>query len=339
MKKILFIGLLLVTLIGSYAYVKVFKSNVNLMTKKHLYFPSNLPLAALKDSLKPYLKDMTSFELLAKKKKMTKPRGGHYIIKPGMSNNDLVNMFRAGSQTPIKVVFNNQATLKMLAKRVSEQIEADESSLYKAFADTSFLKKNGFDIKTAIAMYLPNSYDSYWTVSPEKFRDKMLSYYKKFWNKSRLAKAKKLNLIPIKVAALASIVNAESVKADERPRIAGVYLNRLRKGMKLEADPTVKYAYKQKYGEDAVIKRVLNKDKKIKSPYNTYMHTGLPPGPINMPDISSIDAVLNPEKHEYIFFCASVKRMGYHEFSKTNAQHERYARKYHDYVNKLGIRR
>jgi len=236
-------------------------------------------------------------------------------------------------------VFNNQATLKALAKRVSEQLEADEVSLYKAFTDTEFLKVNGFNTKTAIAMYLPNSYDMYWNASPEKFRKKMLAAYKNFWNKSRLAKAKKINLSPNKVVALASIVNAESVKADERPRIAGVYLNRLRKGMKLEADPTVKYAYKQKYGEDAVIKRVLNKDKKIKSPYNTYMYAGLPPGPINMPDISSIDAVLNPEKHNYIFFCASVKRMGYHEFSKTNAQHERYARKYHDYVNKLGIRR
>jgi len=339
MKKILFIGLLLAILIGGYAYVKVFKSNVNIGAEKSLYFPSNASLDALKDSLKPYLKDMTSFELLAKKKNLKKPKGGRYIIKPGMSNNDLVNMFRSGSQKPIKVVFNNQATLKALAKRVSEQLEADEGSLYKAFTDSEFLKANGFNTKTAIAMYLPNSYDMYWNASPEKFRKKMLAAYKKFWNKSRLAKAKKINLSPTKVVALASIVNAESVKADERPRIAGVYLNRLRKGMKLEADPTVKYAYKQKYGEDAVIKRVLNKDKKIKSPYNTYMYAGLPPGPINMPDISSIDAVLNSEKHNYIFFCASVKRMGYHEFSKTNAQHERYAKKYHDYVNKLGIRR
>ncbi len=339
MKKIIFIGLVIIVTLGGYGYAKIFKSNVNLKENKVLYFPSNNSLETLKDSLKPYLKDMTSFELLASKKNLTKPKGGRYVIKKGMSNNALVNMFRAGLQSPVKVTFNNQATLKALAKRVSEQLEASESELYKAFSDEAFLTKNGFNKNTAIAMYLPDSYAMYWTVSPEKFRTKMLANYKRFWNKNRLKKAKKLGLKPTEVVALAAIVNAETVKKSERPRVAGVYLNRLRKKWPLEADPTIIYALKQQIGEDVIIKRALNKDKLIDSPYNTYKNTGLPPGPINMPDISSIDAVLNPEKHEYMFFVASVKRMGYHEFSKTLAQHNRYARKYHDYINKLGIRR
>lgn len=339
MKKILLVLILIAAIGGGYVYVKIFKNNVTISQKTSIYLPSNKNLQTLKDSLKPYLKDMTSFELLAKKKGLQHPKGGYYIIKPGMSNNDLINMFRAGLQKALKVTFNNQATLKALAKRIGEQLETDDEALYATFTDENFLKKHGFTKKTALSMYLPNSYDMYWNVSPKKFRDKMFKYYKKFWNKERLAKAKKLNLSPEKVTTLASIVNAESTKNSERPRIAGVYLNRLKKGMKLEADPTVKYAYKQKYGQDAVIKRILNKDKEIKSPYNTYMHAGLPPGPINMPDISSIDAVLNAEKHQYIFFCASTTRLGYHEFARTLAQHNRYARKYHDYVNKLGINR
>lgn len=339
MKKIIILILLAVLAIGAYTYTKIFKSNVLVDKNVSLYFPSKQSLEVLEDSLKPYLKDTKSFALLAAQKKLTHPRGGHYTIKPGMSNNALVNMFRAGLQKPVKVTFNNQATLKALAKRIASQLEADETAFYKAFTATSFLTKNGFNKNTAISMYLPNSYAMYWTVSPEKFRAKMLKNYRKFWNKKRLDKASKLKLSPEQVITLAAIVNAETVKADERPRVAGVYLNRLKKGWPLEADPTIKYALIQKIGKDTIIRRVLNKDKLIESPYNTYKYAGLPPGPINMPDISSIDAVLNAENHSYMFFVASVKRLGYHEFSKTLAQHNRYAQKYHNYINKLGIRR
>ncbi len=339
MKKISALVFLAILAIGGYSYIKIFKSNVRINQTVSLYFPAKQSLEVLEDSLKPYLKDMKSFDLLAGQKKLIHPRGGYYTIKPGMSNNALVNMFRAGLQKPVKVTFNNQATLKALAKRIATQLESDETALYNTFTDASFLAENGFNKHTAISMYLPNSYAMYWTVSPEKFRAKMLRNYRKFWNKKRLDKARKLNLSPEQVITLAAIVNAETVKADERPRVAGVYLNRLKKGWPLEADPTIKYALIQKIGKDTIIRRVLNKDKLIDSPYNTYKNVGLPPGPINMPDISSIDAVLNAENHSYMFFVASVKRLGYHEFSKTLAQHNRYAQKYHDYINKLGIRR
>jgi UPF0755 protein len=189
-------------------------------------------------------------------------------------------------------------------------------------------------------MFVPNSYEFFWNTSAVKFRDKMAKEYRKFWTEARLEKAKKLNLTPIQVSILASIVHKETVKGDERPKVAGVYLNRLAKGMKLEADPTVIYAVKLQSNDfNQVIKRVLNKDLATNSAYNTYMYTGLPPGPIAMPDITALDAVLNPEQHNFIYFCASVTRFGYHEFAVTPAQHEANRQKYVAWISSQGIKR
>jgi UPF0755 protein len=189
-------------------------------------------------------------------------------------------------------------------------------------------------------MYIPNSYEFFWNISAEKFRERMAKEYRKFWNADRKAKAEKLGLTPIQVYILASIVHKETVKTDERPRVAGVYLNRLNRGIKLEADPTVIYAMKKQANDfSLVVKRVLNKDLQTNSPYNTYMYEGLPPGPIAMPDISAIDAVLNPEHHNYIYFCASVTNFGYHEFAVTAAQHEANRQKYVAWINAQGIKR
>jgi UPF0755 protein len=209
-----------------------------------------------------------------------------------------------------------------------------------AFRDTTFLQKNGFSNETVFSMFLPNTYQVYWNISAEKFRDKMLEEYNKFWNKERITKATALNLTPVQVTTLASIVQKESAKKSERPIVAGVYLNRLAKEMPLQADPTVIYALKLRDNDfEQVIKRVLYNDLFIASPYNTYQNTGLPPGPIAMPDVDAIDAVLNAEKHDYIYFCASVEKFGYHVFAATYEDHQVNAKKYSEWMNAQGTKR
>ena len=208
------------------------------------------------------------------------------------------------------------------------------------FGELEFLKANGFNDKTALSMYIPNSYEFFWNTSAEGFRERMLKEYKRFWNEERMAKSKSLGLNSSQVITLASIVHKETAKVDERPRVAGVYLNRLATGMLLQADPTVIYAIKLHTGNfDTIIKRVLYKDLELDSPYNTYKYAGLPPGPIAMPDISAIDAVLNPEKHDYYYFVANVEDFGYHKFAKTLAQHNRNKEQYVRWINNQKINR
>jgi UPF0755 protein len=239
---------------------------------------------------------------------------------------------------PLSFSFNNQETLEKFVSRVSSQIEADSLSLIKSFKDSNFLSQNGFTEDNVLGMFVPNTYDLKWNTTAEKFRDKMLDEFKNFWNEERKAKAKALHLTPQQVIALASIVHKESVKEDERPRVAGVYLNRLSTEMPLQADPTIIYAIKKNSNDfDQVIKRVKGDMLYVNSPYNTYKNLGLPPGPIAMPDISAIDAVLNYEKHDFIYFCASVERRGYHDFAETYEEHQVNAKKYAEWVNKLGL--
>src|SRR5690606_21858659 len=219
-------------------------------------------------------------------------------------------------------------------------IEADSTQLLHSFKDADFLNANGFNEDTALSMYIPNSYEFFWNTSADGFKERMLKEYTRFWNEDRMAKAKSVGMSPEEVIALAAIVHKETVKVDERPRVAGVYLNRLRRGMPLQADPTVIYAIKKHTGDfDTVIKRVLHKDLELDSPYNTYKVSGLPPGPITMPDISAIDAVLNAEKHEYLYFVANVENFGYHKFAKTLAQHNRNKGQYVRWINSKKINR
>ncbi len=256
-----------------------------------------------------------------------------------MSNNDIINSIRSNN-LPIKLSFNNQERIEDLAGRIAQQIEPDSLSLLKAMTDSTFLKEKNFTKQTVINMYVPNTYEFFWNTSPELFRDKMLGEYYRFWNDERQAKRKALKLSVNEVMTIASIVQKETAKVDERPRVAGVYLNRIRKGWPLEADPTVIYAKKLKENNfDQVIKRVLYKDLEIDSKYNTYKYPGIPPGPITMPDVSAIDAVLNPEKHNYMFFVADVKNFGYHKFAKTLAQHNANKRLYTQWISSQGINR
>jgi UPF0755 protein len=240
-------------------------------------------------------------------------RPGKYKIEPKTSYIDLIRKLRAGIQEPVNLTFNNIRTKQDLAGNLSKQIELDSLTILKHFINQpeSFLH------------FIPNTYEVYWNLSEKSLFSKMKKEYNKFWNTSRKAKAKKIGLTPKEVAVLASIVQSETQKNDEKPRVAGVYANRLKKGMLLQADPTLIFAH-----QDFTITRVLNIHKEIDSPYNTYKYTGLPPEPICLPEISSLDAVLNYENHDYIFFCAKEDFSGYHNFAKTNRQHERNAAVY-----------
>ena len=256
-----------------------------------------------------------------------------------MSANDLVNMLRSGRQTPVIISFNNQDTLEKLAGRIAEQIEPDSLSLLTAFQNQKFLSQKNLSSKSVLGIFIPNSYEFYWNTSAENFRDKMLKNYDAFWTENRISKAKELNLSKEEVITLASIVQKETAKKSERPIVAGLYLNRLKKGWPLQADPTIIYTIREQKGQDFVVKRVLTKDLQIKSPYNTYINRGLPPTLIAMPDISSIDAVLNASKHNYYYMCVNVEKLGYHTFASSLSQHNRNAAKYHSWLNKQGVNR
>jgi UPF0755 protein len=292
----------------------------------------------VKKSLEPLLKDVDAFESAADKKGYSQNiRAGKYRIGTGMNNNEIINSLRVGN-VPVKVAFNNQETLADLAGRISVQIEADSTSLLNAFNNKEFLSKHQMDLENSLALYVPNSYEFFWNTDAEAFRSRMLKEYNRFWSATRKEKAKALGLSPNEVVALASIVHKETAKIDERPKVAGLYLNRLRTGMLLQADPTVIYAIKKETGNfDTIIKRVLYKDLELASPYNTYKNSGLPPGPITMPDISAVDAVLSPEKHDYFYMVANVENFGYHMFAKNLAQHGRNKVQYIRWINAQNI--
>ncbi|MDG2433700.1 endolytic transglycosylase MltG [Flavobacterium sp.] len=343
-KKIISItALVLITGLIVYGFVlinQIFSDNTKFAEKEVFVFvPTEANYNEVLSLVSPYVVNMDRFEMVAGK--MNYPsnvKSGRFLLTKGMNSYELVKAMR--SNVPVKLAFNNQERIENLAGRVGSQIEADSLSLLNSFKDSIFLKENGFNEDNVMAMFIPNTYETYWNTSAEKFRDKMIKEYRNFWTADREAKAKAQGLSPIEATILASIVHKESVKKDERPRIAGVYLNRLRLGMPLQADPTVIFAIKKKDNDfNQVIKRVFFKDLTMSSPYNTYMNTGLPPGPIAMPDITALEAVLSPEKNDFIYFCASVDRFGYHEFAATLPEHNLTAKKYSDWINAQGVKR
>ncbi|MBU3012092.1 endolytic transglycosylase MltG [Polaribacter vadi] len=339
-KKILYaVGfvLLLGAILGYNYYQKIFGEAI---TKDYvLFINSTDSLVDVKEKIADYSKNPNTFLWVAAKKNFSTPKTGRYLIKQGMSNNDLVNMLRSGNQTALKVSFNNQDTLEKFAGRIAEQLELDSIAIINSFTNKDFLAKNKLNEKSVLQICIPNSYEFYWTVSADKFRNKLLREYNRFWNASRLAKAKNLKLSKDDVITLASIVQKETAQKVERPIVAGLYLNRLKNGWPLQADPTIIYCIKEVKGQDYVVKRVLNVDLEINSPYNTYKNRGLPPALISMPDISSIDGVLNAQKHNYFYMCVNIDKFGYHSFAKTLAQHNRNAAKYQSWLNKKGVNR
>ena len=301
---------------------------------KYIYIKDGESFESLCNQLSPYLNSVSDFTVAAKKKGyFNRIKPGKYALHKGSNNNEIINSLRSKNLT-VKVTFNNQERLENLAGRVAEQIAPDSITLIRAFRDTNFLKQNGFSKYNALSMYLPNTYEFFWNTSALKFREKMWKSYKNFWTKARVKKANEIGLNPKNVISLASVVQKESQKADERPRIAGVYINRLNQKMKLQADPTIIYALKLKYENfDTVIKRVLYEDLKIKSPFNTYLKRGLPPGPITMPDLSTIEAVLNYERHKFLYFVANPNQPGYHLFATNGRSHNRNKKVYTDWLN------
>ena len=291
-----------------------------------LYIPTGADFEQVKDSLYTHglITDHDSFEWLAAKKDYpSHVKPGRYILKNGMSNQQLCNMLISGNQTPVKVTFNNMRNIPMLAGRISQQIEADSTEIADYLNDTAHLTELGFNQQTIPALFLPNTYEFFWNTNAAQFVEKMKKEYDKFWNEERVNKAKEIALSPVQVSTLAAIVDKETNKTDEMTRIAGVYLNRLRDGWLLQADPTLVFAV-----GDFGLKRVLNVHKEVESPYNTYKYPGLPPGPICIPSLASINAVLNAEKHNYYYFCAKDDFSGYHVFAKTLTEHNRNAQKY-----------
>jgi UPF0755 protein len=257
---------------------------------------------------------------------------GHYVLEKNMNNLQAVRMLRAGRQTPVRITFNNLRTRDDLAERLGDKLMFTRQDMDSLLHSPAVAKEYEMDTATIISMFLPDTYEFYWTTTAREFMDRMKQEYDKFWNEERQQKAEKMGLTPSEVVTLASIVRAETNKADEMPRVAGVYLNRINKNMPLQADPTLVYAL-----GDFSIKRILAKDKEIDSPYNTYMYRGLPPGPINMPTTTAIDAVLNAESHNYIYFVAKEDFSGYHTFSTNYNEHMKNARKYHSALKKRGI--
>lgn len=319
---------------------QIFSKNTKFSENEHfLYVPTGASYEDVKEIIAPFVENMNRFEMVASKRSYPENiKPGRFLFTKGMNSYQLVKALR--SNIPVNLAFNNQERLENLAGRVGYQIEADSLSLMTSFKDSIFLKENGFTDENVLAMFIPNTYEIYWNTSAVKFRDKMIKEYRNFWNKERTEKAVRQGLSPIEATILASIVHKESVKKDERPRIAGVYLNRMRQEMPLQADPTVIYAIKKKSNDfDQVIKRVFYNDLTMSSPYNTYVNIGLPPGPIAMPDITALEAVLNPEKNNFIYFCASVEHFGHHEFAATLAEHSVNAKKYSDWINSQGVKR
>lgn len=292
------------------------------------------------DSISKYVKSEKTFYRVAKRLDyLENKKTGRFKISKGLGNKDIISALRFNN-TPLTITFNNQERVENLAGRLSKQIYQDSISLINSFKDKIFLKENNFTTENILSMFIPNSYEVYWNIGADEIRDKMLIEYNKFWNDERSEKAKKLNLSKLQVISLASIVQKESVKVDERPTIAGVYINRLKRNMRLQADPTVIYSIKDYYKNfDTIIRRVLYRDLRLNSKYNTYRINGLPPGPISMPDISSIDAVLNYENHKYIFFVADPYNPGYHLFARNLSEHNNNRRVYTRWLNSKGIYR
>ncbi|MCK5169985.1 MAG: endolytic transglycosylase MltG, partial [Bacteroidales bacterium] len=307
------------------AYKNIYKPNIN-GHSLYLYIPTGSDYSDViqileKDSI---LKDIRSYKWLAEKKNYPNHvYPGRYRLDSLMNNNDLIDKLRSGFQDPVKVVFNSIRTREQLAGKISKQIEPDSLTLMKLFYNDSLIVDYGLKQETFTCILLPNTYEFWWNTSAEMFVDRMYKEYQRFWNVERKRKAAILNLTPEEVTTLASIVDEETYYSKEMPRVAGVYINRLRRRMHLQADPTLKFAL-----GDFSIKRVLNVHKQIDSPYNTYKRYGLPPGPISIPSISAIDAVLNYESHSYLYFCAKPDFSGYHNFAKTLSQHNVNARNY-----------
>lgn len=322
----------------SFYFYQVFKTP-NLQTQKedrYLLIPTGATYKTVVDSLKhnDMLHDEMSFSLLAKMMGyQDQVLPGRYLITKDMSNHAALRILKGGLQTPVKLTFNNIRLKNELAEKVARNLEMPTDSLLGLLNDSAITQQYGFDTTTIMCMFLPNTYEVMWTIKPRTLMDKMSKEYKRFWNQERLKQAESIGFTPVQVSILASIVEAEQMRHnDEKPRVAGLYMNRLKTNMPLQADPTLIFAL-----QDFSIRRVLKVHREVNSPYNTYVRTGLPPGPINLPSLASLDAVLHYEKHNYTYMCAKEDFSGYHNFTNDFGQHLKNAQLFQAALNKLSI--
>lgn len=336
-KKRLLFGtfmLVLLHLIGFslFGFVQ-FKGNA-VDEQTELFVGSASDYDALVDSLTGRLRHGAAFRCYARRLDLASTfKPGHYVLEPGMNVIEVARMLKLGLQTPVRVVINNVRTPGQLAAKLSRQLDADSASFAQAITSRSLAAELGFDSVTLFSMFIPDTYEFYWTVTPEELVRRMKREYDRFWEGDRDAKRRRPGLSRLEVMTLASIVHEETRQADEMPRIAGVYINRLRRGIPLQADPTVKYAM-----QDFALRRILYRHLKYESPYNTYINKGLPPSPICMPDRRCIDAVLDFEQHDYIYFCARPTFDGHHNFARTLSEHNANARAWAAELNRRKIR-
>lgn len=271
-----------------------------------------------------YVQDLMSFSFLSRLLDYDdRVKPGRYVLRANMNNLTAIRFLRAGEQEPVRITINNVRLIPELAKKITQNIDVTPEEFEAALVSFAMRKNHGFKKENIMSMFIPNSYDVYYTITAMQLVERMYAEYQAFWNDERKKKAEEVGLTPIEVSILASIVQAESVKRDEAPVIAGLYLNRIKTGMPLQADPTLVYAV-----GDFSLKRILNEHKEVDSPYNTYKNNGLPPGPINMPEIATLDAVLNYKPSNFLYMCAKEDFSGYHNFTASYSEHLRNANRY-----------
>ncbi len=334
-----FLFLFLIIAIGLW-YFLLGKNTGDMHKGNFLYIPTGSNYEQVLELLKTngFIENKTSFDWLAKRADYhNRVKAGKYKIEPGMSNLTIIRILRSGKQTPVKLTINKIRTKQEFISKISAQLEVNADSMKQLLSNNEYLSKFQLDSNTSLAAIMPDTYEFWWNTKAEKVFEKIVVNYKNFWNENRLESAKKLELSPTQVITLASIVEEETNDITEKDLIASVYLNRLRKGMKLQSDPTVIYAINKENNFTQDIKRVLYKHLSFPSPYNTYAVKGIPPGPICVVDKNSVDAVLNAENNNYIYMCADPKRMGYHKFTDNDVEHAANAKAYQDWLNSKNI--
>lgn len=309
----------------------------NVKHEGKLYIPTGATFSQIIDSISPLLNDAKSFEKAAKNKKLdSRFYSGRYTVKTGMSNKEIIQMIQEGKQDEIAIRIGNYSSINELAGKMAAILEADSVEIIEAMVQAEYAK--AYDSAQQLFLYLPNTYNFHWNTSGQQFVDKMHKEFEKFWNEDRLNKANVANMSPLAVTTLASIVQLESVKADEQSKVAALYLNRLKIGMKLDADPTIVFLKKKQTGFTQKVSRVYYKDLNIESPYNTYRNKGLPPSPICMPNPSAIEAVLQPATHNYLYFVADTSKPGYHLFANSLAEQEKNAKAYRSWADRNKVK-
>jgi len=335
---VIVVGSVLLTSITFYVYQLFTAPNILVKQNDKIFVvPTHATFKSVQNALYDggYVNDLVAFSFLAKLYDydlQVKP--GRYLLKGDMSSSDAVILLRSGRQTPLNITFNNIRLKKELAEKICRKVAADSQEFETLLKDSSVADRYGYTLETFMSMFIPNTYEVYWTITAPELMDRMYHENLDFWTETRKYQAEKLEMSQLEISILASIVMAETKHNQEIQRIAGVYLNRLKRGIALQADPTLIYAV-----GDFSIKRVLNKHKEFDSPYNTYMYRGLPPGPINLPSITAIDAVLNHEKHKYLYFCAKEDFSGYHNFATNLRDHNENARKWQNALNRARLYR